>query len=132
VIGIDTNVLVRYFTQDDPRQSPLAKRFIDDTLTREARGYVNLVTLAETVWVLRRVYGIERNEAAEVVATLLAGAQLQIDRRATVRQALQDYSAGSADFADCLIARLNAEAGCERTVTFDCKAAKLPQIEILA
>jgi predicted nucleic-acid-binding protein len=131
VIGVDTNVLVRYFTQDDPRQSPLAKRFINDTLTREAPGYVNLVTLAETVWVLRRVYGIERHEAAEVIATLLAGAQLQIDRRATVRQALQDYSAGGADFADCLIARLNAEAGCKRTVTFDRKAARHAGFELL-
>jgi predicted nucleic-acid-binding protein len=131
VIGIDTNVLVRYFTQDDARQSPLAKRFINDTLTRESPGYVNLVTLAETAWVLRRVYGIERHETAEVIATLLAGAQLQIDRRATVRQALQDYSTGSADFADCLIARLNAEVGCERTVTFDRKAARHADFKLL-
>jgi predicted nucleic-acid-binding protein len=62
---------------------------------------------------------------------LLAGAQLQIDRRATVRQALQDYSTGSADFADCLIARLNAEVDCERTVTFDRKAARHADFELL-
>jgi predicted nucleic-acid-binding protein len=132
VIGLDTNVLVRYFTQDDPKQSPLAKRLLNDTLTRDAPGHVNLVTLAETVWVLRRVYGIDRQEAAEVVATLLAGEQLQIDRRATVRHALQDYGAGLADFADCLIARLNAEAGCAHTVTFDRKAARLPHTRLLS
>lgn len=130
--GLDTNVLVRYFTQDDAKQSPIARRLLNDALTRDAPGYVNLVTLAETVWVLRRVYGIDRQEAAEVVATLLAGEQLQVDRRATVRQALHDYGAGVADFADCLIARLNTEAGCERTVTFDRQAAKLPNSQLLS
>lgn len=131
MIGLDTNVLVRYFTQDDSKQSPIAKRLLNEALTREKPGYVNLVTLAETVWVLRRVYGIDRAEACDVVAGLLAGTQLQIDRRSTVRQALQDYAAGLADFADCLIARLNAEAGCTRTVTFDRDSAKLPLVELL-
>lgn len=130
--GLDTNVLVRYFTQDDAKQSPIARRLLNETLTREAPGYVNLVTLAETVWVLRRVYGIERHEGVEVVAGLLAGAQLQIERRAVVRQALQDYREGAGDFADCLIARINADAGCERTLTFDRKAAKLPQVQVLS
>jgi predicted nucleic-acid-binding protein len=111
---------------------PVAKRLLNQTLTREAPGYVNVLTLAETVWVLRRTYGIERGEAADVVASLLAGTQLQIERRAAVRQSLQDYAAGTAGFTDRLVARLNAEVGCEPSVTFDRKAARLPQFELLS
>lgn len=123
--GLDTNVLVRYFTDDEPRQAKAARALIETRLTREAPGHVNVVTLAETAWVLQRLYGAGRDEIARVVDSLLTAASLVIERKAVVRRALQAYAAAAtAGFTDCLIAQLNAEAGCETTLTFDKRAAK--------
>jgi predicted nucleic-acid-binding protein len=132
VIGLDTIVLVRYFAQDDARQSAAARKLIDETLNRESPGFVNLVTLAETVWVLRRNFAARREELVEVVGGLLSSPNLQVERRAIVRRAVEAYGASGSDFADCLIRQLDDDAGCARTLTFDRKAVRLPGVELLS
>jgi predicted nucleic-acid-binding protein len=123
VIGLDTNVLVRYVMQDDPRQSPRATRFID-SLNPEAPGFVSLVVLVELVWVLKSNYGLDRSQVATVLETMLRGKELVIDRTEVVAQALQRFASTGADLADALIERLAAAAGCEATFTFDAGAVK--------
>jgi predicted nucleic-acid-binding protein len=123
VIGLDTNVLVRYVMQDDPRQSPRATRLIE-SLTAEAPGFVPLVALVEMVWVLSASYGLSRTQVVTVLEAIVRSKELVIDRADLVTQALNRYGAGGADFADALIERIAAAAGCTATLTFDAAAVK--------
>ena len=123
MIGLDTNVLVRYVMQDDPRQSLRATRLIE-ALSADEPGFVPLVALVELVWVLSGSYGLDRKQIATVVETLLRSKELVVDRADLVSQALKGYRAAGADFADALIERIAAAAGCSTTLTFDAGAVK--------
>lgn len=123
MIGLDTNVLVRYVAQDDPRQSPKATRLIE-SLSAEALGYVTVVSIVELVWVLTGCYGSTRKEICEVLEALLRTNELVVAEADTVWKALRMYGEGKADFADCLIERSSNAAGCDHTATFDRGAAK--------
>jgi predicted nucleic-acid-binding protein len=123
VIGLDTNVLVRYVMQDDPRQSPSATQLIE-ALSAEEPGFVPVVALVELVWVLSGSYGLDRKQIATVLDTLLRSKELVIDRADLVAQAVRRYSTAGADFADALIDRIAAAAGCTATMTFDAGAVK--------
>ena len=121
--GLDSNVLVRYLTQDDPAQAARATRLIERELSERAPGYVSLVALAETCWVLKRLYGVTPAEINTTVRDLLDTRQLMIERRVAVARALEHTGEGR--FSDALIAALALDAGCSRVVTFDRKAARL-------
>ena len=121
--GLDTNVLVRYVMQDDPRQSPRATRLIE-SFTADDPGFVPVVALIELVWVLSSSYSLDRAQVSAVVDTLLRSKELVVDQAALVTQALKRYGSGGADFADALIERQAAAAGCSATMTFDAGAAK--------
>jgi predicted nucleic-acid-binding protein len=123
VTGLDTNVLVRYVMQDDSRQSPMATRLLE-SLSAEAPGFVPVVVLIELVWVLSGSYGLSREQVGTVLSTLLRSKELVLDQAEWVAQALKRYTANGADFADALIERLSAAAGCSTTMTFDAGAAK--------
>lgn len=124
MIGIDTNVLVRYIAQDDAVQSPLATSFIERQCTLSAPGFVGLVVLAEVVWVSESCYGATRREVAEIVRRILSIKQLVVQNTESAWQALRLFESGKAEFADCLIERCANAAGCEKTHTFDKQAAK--------
>ena len=129
MIGLDTNVLVRYLTQDDPLQSPRATAIIERQLTELEPGFVNLVALVETVWVLRRAYGYSRDAAADEVERLLQIDSLVLSHQAEVFLAMRALKDGVAEFADALIGELNASAGCRHTLTFDRRALRLVGFE---
>lgn len=123
MIGLDTNVLVRYIMQDDVKQSAKATNLVE-SLTAHAPGFITLVSVVELVWVLSSSYRLGRNQVAQVLEVILRSKQLVVDQAEHVVRALRAFSSGSADFADCLIERMAASAGCERTMTFDEAAAK--------
>jgi predicted nucleic-acid-binding protein len=123
MIGLDSNVIVRYLMQDDPKQSQRATRLIE-ALSSEAPGFVPLVAVVEIAWVLTSCYDLKREQVSEAMHGILRSKEFVVDRAQQVAQALRVYKAGSADFADCLIERGSTSAGCERTVTFDASAAK--------
>jgi predicted nucleic-acid-binding protein len=130
VIGLDTNVLVRYITQDDKKQAALANSLIEN-LDDASPGFVTLVTVVELSWVLESAYNFTRQQFAEVMQTLMTVDIIKIDRAAVVASAVRVYAASKADFSDCLIERLSASAGCERTMTFDKAAAKMAGMALL-
>ena len=132
MIGIDTNVIVRLIVNDDERQSRAAERFIREHGGSGTPCYVSDVALIETVWVLDTVYGYERGRVADALAAILEAQQLEFDSPIDVAAALEDFRQGRAEFADCLIGRLNLRAGCSCTVTFDRKAARLAGFKLLA
>jgi len=123
MIGLDTNVLVRYVAQDDPRQSAKATRLIE-SLTVDAPGYVDTVSVVELVWVLTDCYALAKGELCEVLETLLRTKEIVVAKKDTVWKALRLFKEGQADFSDCLIERSANEAGCDYTTTFDRDAAK--------
>ncbi|WP_322054525.1 PIN domain-containing protein [Paraburkholderia bannensis] len=130
MIGLDTNVLVRYFAQDDPVQARKATALIE-SLTAEQPGYITHVALIETVWVLARAYDLGREEVVHVIETVLRARELIVEAAETVWKAVRLYAASSADFADCLIERSCHDAQCEYTATFDSKAAKTAGMRLI-
>ena len=131
MIGLDTNVIVRYLAQDDLRQAAAATRLIEGSLTAESRGFVSIVTLVEVVWVMSSNYRAARAAVADVVEGLLTAPQLAIERADVIWRALRAFRDSRADFSDTLIVELGRDAGCSKTVTFDRQAAAHPGFEAL-
>jgi predicted nucleic-acid-binding protein len=131
LIGLDTNILVRYFVKDDPEQTRLAVELIHE-LSPDDPGWVGLSSLLELVWALTRIYRVQREHLVQILDTLLASKDIAMEQRETVREALRVYRMGKADFADCLIASSAKAAGCSRTMTFDRNAARNAGMELLA
>jgi predicted nucleic-acid-binding protein len=125
MIGLDTNILVRYLTQDDPGQSPRATELIERRLTEDNPGFISVVAMTETVWVLERAYRLSNVRIAEVIERLLQTSVLVIENEAEVFAAMTVLQEGSGSFADALIGELGDRAGCSVTLTFDQKAARL-------
>ncbi len=124
MIGLDTNVLIRHLTQDEPDQAARASALIERRCSVEEPGYVNRVVMCEIVWVLERAYRYERTIIAGCIETLLRTADLRIENEKAAWTALAHYQDGF-DFADALIAETNAMAGVDETATFDKKASGL-------
>jgi predicted nucleic-acid-binding protein len=122
MIGLDTNIVVRYLTHDDPAQAAAAVRVID-SLSSDSPGFLSLIVIAELVRVLEVSYRFKKSEIEQVLETLLRSKELVIERAEIVAQALRKFSAGHADFADCLIERCGHAAQCQYTLTFDQNAA---------
>ncbi len=122
MIGLDTNVVVRYLTHDDAAQTDAAVRVIE-SLSQDSPGFISLIAIVELVWVLEVSYRFKKNEIEQVLDTLLRSKELVIERAEIVWQALRKFSASRADFADCLIERCGHTAECQYTVTFDHNAA---------
>ena len=123
MIGLDTNVLVRYIMQDDPKQSAKATALIEQ-LSPDNPGFITLVSVVELYWVLTSSYGLTAQQVKQALVVLLRAKQIIVDRADQVLRALRVFDDGKADFADCLIQRTAAAAGCEQTMTFDVGAAK--------
>ena len=130
MIGLDTNVLVRYVMQDDPKQSARASRLIE-SLTPEAPGFVPIVALVELVWVLTSCYDLTREQIAQALDGLLRAKEIVLEQAEQVSQALRTFGASGADFADCLIERTAVAAGCGKTMTFDTGAVKFAGMALI-
>jgi predicted nucleic-acid-binding protein len=130
MIGLDTNVVVRYLTHDHAAQTAAAVRVMD-SLSSESPGFLSLIVIAEITWVLEVSYRFKKNEIEQVLESLLRSKELIVERADIVLQALRKFSAGHADFADCLIERSAHAADCQYTVTFDRNAAKGAGMKLL-
>ena len=126
MIGLDTNVLVRYLTQDEPRQAARATRLIESRCTEESPCRISLIVLCELVWVLCRAYGYTKEEVAGVLQQALITSELEVEDESLAWQALEAWRSGTADYADYLVILSNVQAGCDATYTFDRKLARHP------
>ena len=130
MIGIDTNVVVRYLTHDDDAQTPAAMRMMD-RLSSDEPGFLSLIVIVELVWVLEVSYRFKKKEIEQVLEALLRSKELVIERAEIVWQALRKFRASRADFADCLIERSGHAADCQYTVTFDRNSASAAGMRLL-
>jgi predicted nucleic-acid-binding protein len=125
VIGLDSNILIRYLTQDDPTQSAKATEIIERRLTEENAGFVSIVAMAEIVWVLDRAYGLTARQIARTIERMLQADVLVVENEQEVFTAMIALKQGRGSFADALIAEIGTRAGCGHTLTFDRKALRL-------
>jgi predicted nucleic-acid-binding protein len=130
MIGLDTNILVRYITGDDSAQTAAAIKLID-SFSADSPGFISLIAIAELAWVLEDSYRFSKKEIEHVLDILLQTAELVIERSEVVSQALRRFRASNADFADCLIELCGDAAKCEHTFTFDKKAARTAAMRLL-
>ena len=123
--GLDTNILVRFITRDEPAQSEAARELIETTEREGGRLHISTLVLVELVWVLRGgVYGFSRSEVAEVLELILDSRVFQVQDRDLIRRALTAFRRGPADFSDYLIGEQDRGAGCDETLTFDRRLAE--------
>jgi predicted nucleic-acid-binding protein len=127
MIGLDTSVLVRYLAQDDSAQSPKATELIEHRLSEADPGFISVVAMAETVWVLDRAYGLSDEEIVAAIERVLQAEVLLIENEQEVFTAMTVLKQGRGSFADALIGALGTKAGCSRTLTFDRKALRLQE-----
>lgn len=129
MIGLDTNILVRYLTQDEPIQSRQATEIIERRLTEQNPGFISIVAMVETVWVLDRAYGLAVYEIAGAVERILQADTFVVENEQEVFTAMIALKNGHS-FSDAIIAALGAKVGCSFTLTFDQKALRLPNFKL--
>lgn len=132
MIGIDTNVLVRYIVQDNSVQAKQAAVTLESNCTHDKPGFISLIVLCELVWVLRGAYKYQKPVVVEVLHQILSTAELLVDESGLALAALKEYEKGQADYADYLIARIAKDRGVSRLVTFDNKAGKEEIFDLLS
>lgn len=121
MIGIDTNVLVRYLVQDDPEQAIASTTLIEQQCSLSTPGYLSNIVLCELAWVLMGAYKYDKNLVIKVMEQILVTAEFEVENESVVGKAINDYKVGNADFSDYLIVNNNRQAGCIKTYTFDKK-----------
>jgi predicted nucleic-acid-binding protein len=124
MIGLDTNVLLRYLVQDDATHSPRATEIVERHLTEQEPGFVSLVSILEIVWVLKCLYKRSRHQIANDIEMLLAADTLEVQNEQEVYYAVVSLRNGIGTFEDALIGALGVSRGCSATLTFDEDAAK--------
>jgi predicted nucleic-acid-binding protein len=129
MIGLDSNILVRYVTQDDPIQAAQATALIEHRLSDNELGFISVVAIAETVWVLERSYRFRSEQIVDAIEHILQAETLVVENEREVFTAMTALKEGRGSFADALIGALCAKAGCSRVVTFDQGALRLSGFE---
>ena len=130
MIGLDTNVVVRYIAQDDEMQSVKATQLIE-SLSTENPGFITLVSVAELVWVMQGCYKATKEECVAILQTLIHTREILLENAEVIVMATKQYSTSNADFADCLIERSANYAKCTCTMTFDSNAAKFAGMQLI-
>jgi predicted nucleic-acid-binding protein len=131
MIGLDTNVLVRYLMQDDAAQARLASAAIESAAGRGQRLRLTAITLCELVRVLESAYHRPRADVALALEQIVRTADFDLEHADHVRKAIDRYRSTPADFADALIGLVNEAAGCEHTLTFDRSLKRIPQFKVI-
>ena len=124
MIGLDTNILVRYLAQDDAKQSAIVTKLIEGSLDKEGYYFINHIVLCELVRVLQRAYKVNKKQIVEIIEQLLQTSQFTCQSPDIIWKALKNYKNGTADFADYMTSAININQGCKHTLSFDKKALK--------
>jgi predicted nucleic-acid-binding protein len=131
VIGLDTNMVLRYLLQDNEKQTRLANEVIDSRLSEQEPGFLSLACVMEIVWVLRSLLRQSAVQIAAHLEGLLAADSLLVQNEQQVFEAAFALKRGTGEFEDALIGALNAWAGCDRTFTFDRRVGRLTGFEVI-
>ena len=130
MIALDTNILIRYITQDVPEQAAIAERLLD-SLTSDSPGFVSREVVIEIVWVLERSYKFSRTQIVEVLTTLIGAENLIIESDEDIAHATFIYEQSSTGFSDLAILLASERVGCEGIYTFDRRFARMDGVILL-
>jgi predicted nucleic-acid-binding protein len=118
---VDTNLFIRYLTNDDPVKAERVERLLNDA----AAGKVRLVTaemvIAEVVWLLESSYALKSTQVAPLVRAILATSGLEVLNAPLVTRALEHYETKKIDFIDGYIAAVMEREGLTELYSFDRK-----------
>jgi predicted nucleic-acid-binding protein len=131
LIGLDTNVFIRYLVQDDELQAQLATDLIENQCNKDNPALINEIILCEIVWVLKRAYRYDKSVILTIIKQLLSTDEIYISSHSEAWAAYHDYDNGTADFSDYFIARINQKLGCPCTFSFDKKACQSNNFKLL-
>lgn len=131
MIGLDTNLLIRYIVRDDLSQTRIADRYIDNLSKNDVSLFLNNIVLCELVWVLEITYEYNKTQIISIIEKILETSEFEFEDTNAIWLALSAYKKSKSGFADALIGIINKLAGCTKTATFDKKAAKLLEFELL-
>lgn len=131
MIGLDTNVLVRYVVGDDKKQAQIASSYIKEYASNNVDLLINNIVLCELIWVLESAYNYDKNLIVGVLERILQTSGFVVEKPDEVWQAVMLYKNNKADFSDALIGIINKESDCVLTITFDKKAGKLKEFELI-
>ena len=126
MLGLDTNVLVRFLVQDDAEQFERARRLIKREVAQNEPVLISLFVLIETEWVLRSRYALPKSDIITVFSSLLDAVELTFEDEPSIEEAVFLWKDSACEFADCLLNARHRRLGCRATATFDSKAAKTP------
>lgn len=129
--GVDTNVLVRWLLEDDAKQTARAQRLFDSARARQTTLFVPGTVMLELEWVLRSRYQIDKATLLTTFNALLETQELEFQDEAALEQALHLYREAAADFADCVHAGMCSAAARAPLLTFDARAALLPNAALV-
>lgn len=129
--GVDTNVLVRWLVRDDETQTRRADALFDSMQKAGSSLFVALTVALELEWVLRSRYGYARDTFSRTLAELLETEELEFQAATALEQTLLRLEECNADFADCLHSEICAAQGHAPLLTFDSRAARLANIQLL-
>ncbi|MEM8867724.1 MAG: type II toxin-antitoxin system VapC family toxin [Verrucomicrobiota bacterium] len=124
MIGLDTNVLLRYLTQNDAKQAKRATEIFEKQISEETRDFISSVVLVETCWALGGFYKVEAEGIETMIELFLVAPHLEFEHREEIWKALRLLRTGTIDFVDALIGLVGESHGCKHTLTFDKKAAE--------
>ena len=124
MIGIDTNVLVRYVAQDDAEQCQEVNRLFEQASARN-RLFISVVVVVESIWVLRRRYQLTSEQVLELIRSLAASKKVSLERTEMFTGLLSQTGLKARDITDAIIAAIAKDVGCDQFFTFDKKLARL-------
>ncbi|OWV87034.1 nucleic-acid-binding protein [Rhizobium sp. R635] len=132
MIGLDTNILLRFLLKDDAAKTEKVTALFG-SLSDTTPGYISCITLMECAWFLRQRIKLKREQIMEAISDLLDSADLILEDERVIEETLGIMARTNAEFADVFIALRNRDAGCMATKTFDAQAAKtIPGMELLS
>ena len=131
MIGLDTNILIRYFLKDDVQQALKSADFLKNTCRKTDPCFVSTIVLCELSWVLKSVYKIDNETILNILEKTIQTGQFKIQDLDHVREAIYDCQKFNISFADSLIGKLSIKYGCSNTITFDKTAARSKDFTLL-
>jgi predicted nucleic-acid-binding protein len=129
MIGIDTNILIRYLTNDDETQAATVKKYFNDMQAKHERLFVSLAVTLECIWVLESGYNLDNDSILDALNSLLGLSLLKFEHDDSILNIIHARRKG--DLSDQIIGNIGHSSGCSTTMTFDKKAAKLETFELL-
>jgi len=127
---IDTNLLVRFLTEDDPEKAKAVETLLGKAGKGEVKILIPSVVIAELVWVLKSFYEMDSGELAELVGAVLNTPGLDTQDKSILREALKTFERKGIDFVDAWILEFARDRNIKTIYTFDRKHFKDIDIKI--